>query len=102
MFYAGSQKEDHSAAHSRRSGPGPGEAYRLASDDLDRWRTEKGDRAVADALKRAKDIPLYGDNLIDFIASTYPAKRRRFRGERFDRKGVMAVDARVAARGDGP
>lgn len=37
-----------------RWGPGPGEAYMLAKDDLDRWRERCGDRAVVRAIERAK------------------------------------------------
>jgi predicted transcriptional regulator len=37
-----------------RYGPGPGQAWSLAKDDLDRWRGRCGDVAVIAALDRAK------------------------------------------------
>lgn len=83
----------------RRYGPGPGEAYRLARDDLDRWRGDKGDQAILEAIRRAKALGLSGDNLIDFLASTHPAKRQRSRSRPLDgHEDIIATIARVAAR----
>ena len=64
----------------RRFGPGPGEAYGLALDDLDRWRRDKGDGPILQALKRAKREKLYGDSLTDFMQNTWADGARSSRG----------------------
>jgi predicted transcriptional regulator len=52
----------------RRWGPGPGEAFSLAMQDLDRWRDRSGDGAVIAAIERAKigngGTGWFGDYLI--------------------------------------
>ncbi len=48
----------------------------LAEQDLDRWRREKGDRAILRAVEKAQELGLYGNCLLDFMENTYPAGRR--------------------------
>ena len=48
----------------------------LAEADLDRWRREKGDRAVLRAVENAQELGLYRNCLIDYLEKTYPAGRR--------------------------
>ena len=48
----------------------------LAEQDLDRWRREKGDRAVWRAVEKAQELGLYRNCLLDFMENTYPAGRR--------------------------
>ena len=48
----------------------------LAKQDLDRWRREKGDRAVLRAVELAQEIGLPRNPLLDFLENTYPGGRR--------------------------
>jgi DNA-binding transcriptional ArsR family regulator len=48
----------------------------LAEEDLDRWRRQKGDRAILRAVEKAQELGLYRNCLLDFMENTYPARRR--------------------------
>lgn len=50
-------------------------AEELAVEDLQRWRGDKGDRAILRAINTARDRGLFGPNLIDFLEKTYPGRR---------------------------
>lgn len=52
-------------------------AERCAVDDLDQWRAEKGDAAMAKAIITAREKCLHGERLIDFLEKTYPRQRGR-------------------------
>lgn len=63
----------------KRWDEGPGMAYQLAKEDLDRLRARQGNRAILKAIGNAKRGHLYGDNLIDFLEDTGRSKKRRSR-----------------------
>ena len=50
-------------------------AEALARDDLDRWRREKGDRAMLKAIATAKALGLHGERLHDFLENTWPMRK---------------------------
>jgi hypothetical protein len=60
----------------KRWEPGPGRAFELAREDLVEWCGRCGERAIALAIRRAKDRQLFGDPLIDFLCQTWPRGRR--------------------------
>ncbi len=60
--------------HYARWGPQPGQAYQLAKEDLDKWRTAVGSDAVLWALKRADSYRMTGDNLINYLENTWPSR----------------------------
>jgi DNA-binding transcriptional ArsR family regulator len=71
----------------------------LAKEDLDRWRREKGERAITRAIANARAKRLYGEVLIDFLEKTYAsgAGRPRPNRPRTARGGLRPIASVVDA-----
>ncbi|MHA1537412.1 MAG: winged helix-turn-helix transcriptional regulator [Alphaproteobacteria bacterium] len=72
-------------------------AEALARDDLDRWRREKGDKAILKAIARAGCSGLHGERLWDFLENTWPMRNGGDYGDR--REGTEQAGGQATAPG---